>query len=63
MIQTDATPPSFLIVNAQFATHRLIDLYLATRKLQELQLETRKLLGLHFTDMQLADCVLESLIY
>ena len=49
--------------NSQLATHRLVELQLTARKLPESQPETQKLLGSHFTDTQLADCILESRTY
>ena len=62
-MQTDTTPYPQPDINSQLATHRLVELKLTTRKLPELQLATRKFLGSRFTDMQLADCILESLTY
>ena len=38
------------------------DLILCTLQLPKSQLAARKFLGSRFTDMQLADCILESLI-
>ena len=52
-------PTRSLIINSQLATHRT-ELQLTTRKLAVSQVATRQLLGFHFTDTQLADCILES---
>ena len=50
------------LINSQLPNHRLVELQLTIRKLAESQLATQILLGSQFTDMQLAVCILESLI-